>query len=333
MRIDLMKEFCMLIDMMNFTKAAAALHISQPTLSKHMKELETETGLKLFDRDEANVQLTPAGMEFLKYMTRILSLYETALRECHTIQSRGRMSLKLHEAPVRTFMTPLYRLAKRYESQNPYVTYDFTGIWNHADVFSALDEGAVDVALDVRFCHFDKEDRLARIRQLGYHVLELPSEPLVLWFMKTHPFARKERITLDDLMETTLVTASGLTFDTLKIAILALFEQIGAVPQFEARQIPHRSATSSYFLSNFGDSVFLSTSGLIGDARLDARDDVMWHVADDPRLLMTPFLIARADDQLACGLLRYGGEILDEIAPRGTSGTSPAEARSEINRG
>ncbi len=60
---------------LNFTKAAEELFISQPAVSKHIKELEIEYNIKLFDREKGKIVLTPEGKVFLNYANQIISLY------------------------------------------------------------------------------------------------------------------------------------------------------------------------------------------------------------------------------------------------------------------
>ncbi len=62
MEIRVLKYFLEIAREENMTRAAEILHVSQPTLSKQMKELETELGKKLFRRGSNNMRLTDEGM-------------------------------------------------------------------------------------------------------------------------------------------------------------------------------------------------------------------------------------------------------------------------------
>lgn len=61
---------------LSFTKAANELFITQPAISKHIKELESEFGVKLFDRVGNKIHLTKAGDTLLSYAAPILSLHQ-----------------------------------------------------------------------------------------------------------------------------------------------------------------------------------------------------------------------------------------------------------------
>ncbi|NUO98766.1 MAG: LysR family transcriptional regulator [Nonomuraea sp.] len=70
-------------------RAAAALHIAQPTLSEQLRALEKEIGVELFSRSSSGVQLTEAGEAFLAQATVALDAYERAVTAA---RSKGRMA-------------------------------------------------------------------------------------------------------------------------------------------------------------------------------------------------------------------------------------------------
>ena len=70
--------FVTVAQMRSFTKAAVALHISQPAVSQHISELEKQLGIKLFQRLRGEIELTPAGRVFHSCASRILDSYRHA---------------------------------------------------------------------------------------------------------------------------------------------------------------------------------------------------------------------------------------------------------------
>lgn len=65
----------------NITKAAALLHLTQPTLSRQMMQLEEELGVKLFIRSKHRIVLTEQGMLLRRRAQEIVSLSEKTKRE------------------------------------------------------------------------------------------------------------------------------------------------------------------------------------------------------------------------------------------------------------
>ena len=75
-----LETFFSVITHKNFTKAAEALNVSQPTASARVKNLESELGCKLFDKDGKNVTLSKEGKIFVRLCENHTSQYETFQR-------------------------------------------------------------------------------------------------------------------------------------------------------------------------------------------------------------------------------------------------------------
>lgn len=76
MEINYLKEFVVLAKTSNFMEAADLLYISQSTLSKHIKHIETELGVPLFDRTTRKVGISRYGQLLLPYALQIVELQE-----------------------------------------------------------------------------------------------------------------------------------------------------------------------------------------------------------------------------------------------------------------
>ncbi|MER6116427.1 transcriptional regulator CynR [Streptomyces sp. NPDC001743] len=93
----------------NFTRAAEALHISQPTLSQQIKQLERTLGVQLLDRTGRTVRLTDAGAVYTDHARRALRDLAAAERAVHDVQDLSRGHLRLGVTPSFTayLMGPL----------------------------------------------------------------------------------------------------------------------------------------------------------------------------------------------------------------------------------
>lgn len=82
----------------NFTKASAACHIGQTTMSKYIASLEKELGFPLFERNHKDTRLTAKGQIFYRRMTAIREDYESLLAELHAAPAPGlRLGIALQE--------------------------------------------------------------------------------------------------------------------------------------------------------------------------------------------------------------------------------------------
>ncbi|GAA2234457.1 transcriptional regulator CynR [Kitasatospora cystarginea] len=86
----------------NFTRAAEELHISQPTLSQQIRQLERTVGVQLLDRTGRTVRPTDAGAAYLHYARRALRDLAAAERALHDVQDLSRGHLRLALTPTFT---------------------------------------------------------------------------------------------------------------------------------------------------------------------------------------------------------------------------------------
>jgi LysR family transcriptional regulator, cyn operon transcriptional activator len=102
----------------NFTRAAEALHVSQPTLSLQIKQLEELLQVQLLDRSGRSVRPTDAGEVYLQYARSALRELEAGRRAIHDVQNLSRGSLRIAMTP--TFTTYLIGpLMERFSTHYP----------------------------------------------------------------------------------------------------------------------------------------------------------------------------------------------------------------------
>jgi DNA-binding transcriptional LysR family regulator len=81
MNIDLARTFLEILETGNFNKAAERLSVTQSTVSMRIKALEDELGRPLFLRSKSGTELTTAGMQFRRYATTLVRVWEQARQE------------------------------------------------------------------------------------------------------------------------------------------------------------------------------------------------------------------------------------------------------------
>ncbi|MBB6054665.1 LysR family transcriptional regulator [Tolumonas osonensis] len=95
MKLQLLYEFVTLCEMLNFTKAAQRMNITQPVLSRHMKTLEEHFGAELFKRDTHVVDLTSSGHLLLDEARKIILQYENSLDVMSKFTGKSKKKLKI----------------------------------------------------------------------------------------------------------------------------------------------------------------------------------------------------------------------------------------------
>jgi len=89
----------------SYTRAAEALHVSQPTLSQQIKQLEESLRSPLLDRSGRTIRLTDAGEIYLRHARRARGELDAGTRAIHDVQNLSRGSLRLGWTPITDYLT------------------------------------------------------------------------------------------------------------------------------------------------------------------------------------------------------------------------------------
>ena len=90
-----LKVFYSVAKNLSFTKASQELFVSQPAITKHIRELESLYGVRLFDRQGNKISLTGAGELLLEHCERILAEYRKLEYDMHLLQQEYAGQLRL----------------------------------------------------------------------------------------------------------------------------------------------------------------------------------------------------------------------------------------------
>ncbi|MEV6361196.1 transcriptional regulator CynR [Nocardia asteroides] len=127
----------------NFTRAAEALHISQPTLSQQIKQLERLLGVQLLDRSGRTVRLTDAGQVYAEHARGALRDLAAGERAVHDVQDLSRGHLRVAMTPTITAYL-IGPLMDRFHRAHPNVTVAVTETTQ-----DRLEEGLLADAIDL----------------------------------------------------------------------------------------------------------------------------------------------------------------------------------------
>ena len=177
----------------NMTRAAENLFVSQPTMSKQLKELENELGVKLFVRSNYSIRLTEAGMLLRERAEDILSLVEKTEAEFKSFEETNSGEIYVG-APESEAMVLFADVVREFQKSYPKVRCNiYSG--NMQDVCEKLDKGLLDFAIVMNYMDLARYNYLPMSTQDSWGVI----------FRKDDPLAEKESFTTSDLRELPLI--------------------------------------------------------------------------------------------------------------------------------
>lgn len=177
----------------NFTRAADECFISQSTLSTHINNLETELGIRIFDRTTRPVSVTPAGQAVVEFAQDIISKSQqlnSTLKKYSTFDSG---SLLLGILPGSTHFRFLSSL-KKYQEQYPLIHFDF-----HEGIASKLQSMLLNNDLD--FAMISEQEVSPNINIFPYF-----SSEVVLIVPHDHELAGHTTVSPEELLTVTHIT-------------------------------------------------------------------------------------------------------------------------------
>ncbi|MDO4882015.1 MAG: LysR family transcriptional regulator [Oscillospiraceae bacterium] len=184
----------------NISAAAQSLNLSQPSLSRQLKDLEDELGAKLFIRGNRHIELTEEGLILRKRAGEIMQLVELTESEISEVKNNisGTLSIGAGESLSMHRITEVFR---RLKENYPDIRLNVVS-GDTEDLQDRLDRGLLDFALI--FTDFDRN---------AYHHLTLEEKEIFGVIMRRDDaLAEKEYITVKDLYDKPLIVsrANGL---------------------------------------------------------------------------------------------------------------------------
>ena len=193
----------------SFSRAAERLHKTQPAISQTIKRLEDNLGEKLFDRSSKGGQLTEAGTILLDYARRLTVLKdeaESAVRELQDLR-RGRVLLGANEATVHVLLP----IIEKFRLKHPEAQVEVSR------------RPARQIANDVLNRTLDFGVLTFPPRERGLLSLALEHDELVMLVYPDHPFAKRRRVTMNELGKETVIAHNDPS--PVREQVLRLYEE------------------------------------------------------------------------------------------------------------
>lgn len=194
MRISYLEEYVTLAEHGSFTKASRALFISQSTLSDHMRYLEQQTNLHLFNRSAKRFELTESGKMFLQGCQQLLRQYDGLIERCVRTQ-QGEACLAISVLDGVDLAKLLRAASQQWQSRtgNPF-RLKLTRRQKE-DPIELLTEGIDDAATIYTISGGPSIKQIAN----SFKSFKIMSSKMLFWMDASNPLADKPQLTLADL--------------------------------------------------------------------------------------------------------------------------------------
>ena len=193
MELRVLRYFLTVAREESITKAAEVLHITQPTLSRQLAQMEEDMGVRLFDRGTRKIVLTNEGILLRRRAEEILELVDKTRREVAAQEETVEGTVSIGSGDLGAVQI-LPEIIHSFHEQYPKVDFDlYTATADH--VKERMDQGLTDVGLLLEPINMEKYDFIRLEKKEQWVVAMHPDAPL----------AQKETIIVEDLKSVPLI--------------------------------------------------------------------------------------------------------------------------------
>lgn len=219
MELRQIRSFLSLAETLSFSKTAQVIHLSQPALSLQIKALETEIGVRLFERNRRKTSLTEAGSAFRDDVTGLLLGLDRAVQRAK-LAAAGRSGI-LRIGFISTAGNEIVpEIIRKFRELHPKVEFSLRNILT-TDQIHMLNSGTIDVGFL----------RLPIGEHSDLKVIPVHKERFVLVVPSTHRLATTTQVRLKDLADEDFVMYERRHAPGFHDLLLSMLRDAGIVPR------------------------------------------------------------------------------------------------------
>ena len=224
--LEYSREFMVLASRLNYTVAAAELNVSQPTLSRHMADLEKELGFRLLERNP--VALTPAGRYYLEAVSDVVERLDAAIERGRAVSREGGRAVSISMVPSECpYSDIVYAAVARLREERVDIAPRFL-VDKTLTVFEAVASGSADVGVLL-----DRPEQLPE----GFACEWLVDTPFDAWLHEDSPVLNHLPVRFEDLADCRLVCSTNRQFRTWLDGMRTAFRTHGMEPKLHLKDL------------------------------------------------------------------------------------------------
>ena len=218
----------------NVSRAAVKLHVSQPGLSRQIRDLEEEIGFQLFERSAKSLKLTAAGKVFLTEAKAVLQRAEDAVKKARVAAHGGSGEIHIGYAPSLTvqLLPPILRVFQEHFPHVRVALHDLSS----EEMLNQLGRKKIHVALTVT---------PSKTMRCGFAFVELARYALCVAVAPQHPLAKLKSITLAQVAREPLIGLTRKDYPEVHLQMKKLFAPVGRKPRLVEEHEDGSSVTAA----------------------------------------------------------------------------------------
>jgi LysR family transcriptional regulator, benzoate and cis,cis-muconate-responsive activator of ben and cat genes len=223
-----LRYFVAVAEMENVSRAALKLHVSQPALSRQIRDLEDELGFSLLERTAKSVRLTDAGRAFLDNARALLQHADEAVKKARAVASAEPTELHVGYSPT-PVAEILPKTLRAFQRTMPSVHVRLHD-WSNNEILDGIRNGQLQLGLIV------PPAKASALQDVRYE--ELFHERVCVAVAPRHPFARRRAIPIAEIAAEPLIgltrEASPNFYDYLSIIFSKLKQKPRVVEEHDS---------------------------------------------------------------------------------------------------
>lgn len=203
----------------NISRAAMKLHVSQPGISRQIRDLEDEIGFELFQRTAKSLKLTESGRVFLKEARAVLQRADDAVKNARAASlESGELNIGYAPSPTARFLPQTLRA---FQSTMPKVRVKLHDC-SSGEMITGLRAGRLQLALTVR----------ADVRAIReFNFTELMRDTMLLAVPPNHSLAKRKSVKLEDVVREPLISYSRKDYPEAYKMVIGFFAGLKSKPR------------------------------------------------------------------------------------------------------
>ena len=221
MELRHLRYFVAVAEAENLSRAALKLHVSQPPLSRQIRDLEDELGFLLLKRTAKSVSLTEAGRTFLNEARAVLQHADEAVTKARAVASAEPTELHVGHSPT-PFAEILPKILRAFQRTMPNVHIRLHD-WSNKDTLDGIRDGRLELGL------ITAPPKDSSVRDLRYE--ELFRQRVCVAVAPHHPFARRRSVPLVEAAAESLICLTREEYPNYHDYLSIIFSKVKQKPR------------------------------------------------------------------------------------------------------